>query len=101
MMFNLVETVAAKDTSQGTARLVTTLLETCVNKLGSVTDVLDEINERSERAKNNEPENGRIYIVEKARPVAYANYAVEKPDEVLAGECSVTTYTIATIEISL
>ena len=99
MLFNLVETVAVKETPQEAARILTNLLETCVDKLDSVLGVLEEVNARLERSKKGTPETGKIYLVEKARPVGAASYAVEKPEDVLAGEprdssipvCMITT----------
>ncbi|KAI0053544.1 FAT-domain-containing protein [Auriscalpium vulgare] len=84
MMFNLVETVLAKDTPAGATMVLTTLLETCVDKLESVTGVLQEVTDRLERSKAGEPESSKIYAIEKARPVAAAIYAVEKAEDVLA-----------------
>ncbi|THH10763.1 hypothetical protein EW146_g8270 [Bondarzewia mesenterica] len=83
MMFNLVDTITTKDTPQDAAKVISRLLETCVDKLDSVIGTLDEVNARLERSKKGEAETGKIYLVERARPLASANYAVEKPEEIL------------------
>jgi transformation/transcription domain-associated protein len=86
MMFNLIETVVAKDTPDDAAKVLTTLMETCVDRLESLAAVLDEVQQRLERRKNEETESGNFFMVEKARPVASAVYAAEDPDNVLSGE---------------
>ena len=87
-MFNLIETVVTKDTPDGAAKVLTTLMETCVDRLESLAAVLDEVQQRSERHKKEEAESGSFFMVEKARPVASAVYAAEDPDNVLSGECT-------------
>lgn len=67
------------------------LMEMCVDKLDFLIDVLDEVKGRQERLKKGGPENGNIYVVEKARPVALSIYAMEKPDNVIAGKPLVDT----------
>jgi transformation/transcription domain-associated protein len=87
MMFNLIETVVAKDTPDDAAKVLTALMETCVDRLESLAAVLDEVQQRSERNKNEETESGNFFMVEKARPVASSVYASDDPDNVLSGEC--------------
>lgn len=87
-MFNLIETVVTKDTPDGAAKVLTALMETCVDRLESLATVLDEVQQRSERHKNEEVESGNFFVVEKARPVASAVYAADDPDNVLSGECT-------------
>ena len=88
MMFNLIETVITKDTPAGAAKVLATLMETCVDRLESLTAVLDEVLQRSECRKNGEAESGNFFLVEKARPVASATYATDEPDNVLSGKCT-------------
>lgn len=85
MIFNLVDTIAVKETPARAAKIFLMLMETCVDKLDSIIDVLDEVNVRLERSKKQEPETGKVYLVEKARPVAVSVYAIEKPEDVVAG----------------
>ncbi|KAH9999859.1 FAT domain-containing protein [Russula vinacea] len=84
MMFNLIETVVAKDTPDDASKVLTALMETCVDRLESLAAVLDEVQQRSERNKNEETESGNFFMVEKARPVASAVYAADDPDNVLS-----------------
>jgi hypothetical protein len=86
MMFNLIETVITKDTPAGAAKVLAALMETCVDRLESLTAVLDEVQQRSECRKNGETESGNFFMVEKARPVASAVYAADEPDNVLSGK---------------
>jgi transformation/transcription domain-associated protein len=85
MMFNLIETVVTKDTPAGAAKVLAALMETCVDRLESLAAVLDEVQQRSERQKNGEVEPGNVFMVEKARPVSWAVYAADEPDNVLSG----------------
>lgn len=98
MMFNLIETVVTKDTPDGAAKVLTTLMETCVDRLESLAAVLDEVQQRSERHKNEEVETGSFFMVEKARPVASAVYAAEDPDNVLSGGSHSFHYTTISLK---
>ena len=81
MLFGLIETITAKDTPQGAAKVLGAMLETCVDKLDAMTAVQDEL----EGAKKGETEMAEISMIEKARPVAGAVYAIEKPEEAIHG----------------
>lgn len=84
-MFNLIETVVTKDTPAGAAKVLAALMETCVDRLESLAAVLDEVQQRSDHHKNGETELGNFFMVEKARPVSWAVYAADEPDNVLSG----------------
>jgi len=86
MMFGLIENITTKDTPQGAARVLTAMFETCVDKVEAMTLVLDNALERIERAKNSEGQSVDFLLIEKARPVAGAAYATEKPEEVIHGK---------------
>ncbi|EGO01921.1 hypothetical protein SERLA73DRAFT_166433 [Serpula lacrymans var. lacrymans S7.3] len=81
MMFNLIDVITAKDTKQGSARVLGAMFETCVDKVDSMTSVLDELFERVEKAKNGDSDSIDFSLVQKARPVAGAVYATEKPED--------------------
>ncbi|KAF9222005.1 FAT-domain-containing protein [Gyrodon lividus] len=83
MMFGLIENITTKDTPQGAARVLGAMFETCVDKVDAMTNVLDNAFERLERAKAGDESPSPSLVVEKARPVAAAVYAVEKPEEVI------------------
>jgi transformation/transcription domain-associated protein len=85
MMFNLIEVVVAKDTQQGAARVLGAMLETCVDKLDAMTVVQEELEARMESMKKGENNEIDIGFIEKARPVASAVYAVDKPEDVIHG----------------
>jgi transformation/transcription domain-associated protein len=80
MMANLVDVVVAKDTQQGSARILSAMLETCVDKVHVMTVVQDELTARAAKIKKGEQDVVDIVFIEKARPVAGAIYAVEKPE---------------------
>jgi transformation/transcription domain-associated protein len=82
MMFNLIEIIANKDTPQNAGRLLGAILETCVDKLDAMTAVQEEL----ERMKKGENDKVDISLIERARPVAGAVYAVEKPEEAVHGQ---------------
>jgi transformation/transcription domain-associated protein len=86
MMFSLIEAVVIKDTPAGTARVLGAMLDTCVNKLEAMTIVQDELISRIENIKTSGKDDDEIALIEKARPVACAVYAVDKPEDVIQGE---------------
>lgn len=81
-MFNLIDTITTKDTPPNAAGILGAMLETCVDKLEAITAVQDEL----ERIKKGETNKIDIAFIERARPVAGAVYAVEKPDEAIHGQ---------------
>ncbi|KAH7887705.1 hypothetical protein F5I97DRAFT_1804974 [Phlebopus sp. FC_14] len=83
MMFGLIENITTKDTSQGASRVLGAMFETCVDKVDAMTNVLDNAFERVEKMKNGVESPWPSLLIEKARPVAGALYAVEKPEEVI------------------
>jgi hypothetical protein len=92
MMFGLIENITSKDTPQGAARVLGAMFETCVDKVDAMTNVLDSALERLERAKAGDESFSPSLLVEKARPVAAAVYAVEKPEEVIHGASNLPVF---------
>jgi transformation/transcription domain-associated protein len=82
MNFNLIEIIVNKDTKEDAARILSPILETCVDKLDAMTAVQGEL-ERIKKGENNKVD---ITFIERARPVACAVYAVEKPEEAVYGQ---------------
>lgn len=82
MMFTLIEVIVTKDTHQNAARILSNMLDTCVDKLESLTAVQEEL----EKIKAGSPDQIDIAFIEKARPVAGAVYATEKPEEAFTGQ---------------
>lgn len=85
MIYNVIEVIVAKETHQAAARLLTTILEASVDKLESMAVVQAETLTRIERQKKGETGDTDVTSIEKARPVAGANYATEKPEDVILG----------------
>ncbi|KAG9317678.1 hypothetical protein JVU11DRAFT_1890 [Chiua virens] len=83
MMFGLIENITTKDTSQGASRILSAMFETCVDRVDAMTNVLDDAFERLERAKAGDEALPPVLQIERARPVAAAAYAVEKPEDVI------------------
>ena len=82
MMFTLIEVIVTKDTHQNAARILSNMLDTCVDKLESLTAVQEEL----EKIKGGPPDQIDIAFIEKARPVSGAVYAIEKPEEAFTGQ---------------
>jgi transformation/transcription domain-associated protein len=82
MMFNLIEIISTADTPQNAGRLLGAILDTCVDKLDSMSAVQEEL-EKIKKAGN---DNVDIAFIERARPVAGAVYAVEKPEDAIHGQ---------------
>ena len=85
MMFGLIENITTKDTPQGAARILGVMFETCVDRVDAMINVLDDAFERLERAKAGDEVLSPALQIERARPVAAAVCAVEKPEEVIHG----------------
>lgn len=81
MMFTLIEAVLARETPHGAARVIGAIFETCFDKLEAVAAVADGL----EKLKKGNPDEVDIALIEKMRPVAGAVYAVEKPEDAIAG----------------
>ena len=87
MMFGLTDAIVAKETSQGATRLLEALFETCLEKLESLCVVHLEVRAAMDRNKDAPEDAGPdITLIEKARPMGAAVYAIEKPEEVIHGE---------------
>ena len=78
MNFNLIEVIITKDNA---GHILGAILETCVDKLDAMTAVQEEL----DRIKKGGNDKVDVAFIEKARPVASAVYAVEKPEEVVHG----------------
>lgn len=85
-MFGLIENITTKDTPQGAARVLSGMFETCVDRVDAMTNVLDDALGRQEKAKAGDETPSPVLQIERARPVAAAVYAVEKPEEVIHGK---------------
>jgi transformation/transcription domain-associated protein len=86
MMFTLIEAVVIKDNPTNAARILGAMLDTCVSKLEAMHTVYEELINRIENAKNGANDDPEISLIEKSRPIAFATYAVDKPEDVIQGE---------------
>ncbi|KAI6151887.1 hypothetical protein BKA82DRAFT_2906299 [Pisolithus tinctorius] len=86
MMFGLIENITAKATPQAAACILGAMFETCVDRVEAMTNILEMTTEHVENAKRGEESQTLPLLIERARPVAGAAYAVEKPEEVIQ-EC--------------
>ncbi|KAF9224621.1 FAT-domain-containing protein [Gyrodon lividus] len=86
IVFGLVEDITTKDSPQGAAQVLGAMFETCVDKVDAMTNVLSNAFEDLERAKAGDESPSPSLLIEKARPVAAAVYALEKPEELIR-EC--------------
>ena len=87
VLYNMIDCIATKDTTQGASKLLATLLESIVAKLESMALVYkDVVVERIKRkAAKDETEPIDFSFIEKSRPIAGATYAVEKTEELAHG----------------
>lgn len=122
---SMVEPIVQKDTPQVASKLLTLLLEGCIDKLECMALVLSEVMAKLEKAKrkavkvdktekteksenaeesqktektdntetpaeehSSEPDISKFAVLEKAKPIASATYAVEKPEDLLLGMLS-------------
>ncbi|KAI0921097.1 hypothetical protein AcW2_006184 [Taiwanofungus camphoratus] len=83
MIYTFIEVIIAKDTHQGAARMLTTLLDASVDKVESMADVHAKLVSKVEKIKRGESDTVDFTVIEKSRPVAGATYAIEKPEEVI------------------
>jgi len=90
MMFGLADAIISKQTSQGAARLLEAMFETCLEKLEGLCVVQSEVSAMLERSKRTSEGTTTIVpdasLIEKARPVGGAVNAIEKPEDVIHGE---------------
>lgn len=80
MLINLTDVICAKETQQGAGRLLNSLLETCVDRLHTMTVTLEEQFARLDKVKNGEQDNVDSAFIENAKPVGGAAYAAERPE---------------------
>lgn len=94
MLYNMIEMITGKESQQDATKLLTVLLEGSINKIEAMALVLEEVFGKLERtSKKSDPESEDvettpidIALIEKARPVASATYAVEKHEDLVTGE---------------
>ena len=90
MMFGLADAIISKETSQGAARLLEAMFETCLEKLEGLCIVHSQVSVILERNKLTSEGTTDIFLdaslIEKARPVGGAINAIEKPDDVIHGK---------------
>ena len=90
MMFGLTDAIISKETSEGAARLLEAMFETCLEKLEGLCVVQSEVSATLERNKRTSEGTSNIVLdislIEKARPVGGAVNATEKPEDVVHGK---------------
>jgi hypothetical protein len=88
VIFILIDVLVAKENSQNAARILTNLLESCVNKLEANVTMQNEVAARVEKSKKGENAKDVIdsIFIETARPVGSAAYALEKPEDFFKGK---------------
>ncbi|TFK23272.1 atypical/PIKK/TRRAP protein kinase [Coprinopsis marcescibilis] len=88
VIFGLPETIVAKESPAVAAKLLSSMFETCLERLDGLCAVQAEVGQSVERARTGTQENAVFdgLFIEKARPVGGALYASEKPEDVIL-EC--------------
>lgn len=91
VVIGLVETIASKDTQQNAARTLKAVLNAYVDKIMFLAEaqvhLVNKITAASKAGKGKVDESVvDATVIEKARPLGGATYAIEKPGEALLGE---------------
>lgn len=84
-MFGLTDAILAKETPQGAAKLLTIMFESCLERLEGLAIVHEEVSGLLERQKSDMTSGPDIFLIEKARPVGGATYAIDKPEDTITG----------------
>ena len=87
--FQIIEVIIAKFTSSDAAKLIMTIMDSFIDKLESLVIVLTEVMGKYGRIQTEDTAFAEFALIEKARPVAGATYAVEKPEELVVGKLCV------------
>lgn len=85
IIFSTIDIILTKDTKQGAGRILMSLLDACVDKLESIANVQAQLVGKAEKQKSGGDEFAEFSIIEKARPISGAMYAIEKPEETMHG----------------
>lgn len=88
-LYSVAEVIISKDTPQNASKLFSCLLDGCVDKVESMALVLKGVHAQAELAKEKGERTEETVVdhrlVEKARPIASATYAVERTEELIPG----------------
>lgn len=85
MMFGLLEPITAKETSAGIERLLGIMLESCLERLEALALMYEGVSANIAQKDDDTVTTVGPALIEKARPVGGAFYAIEKPEEVIHG----------------
>lgn len=85
MMFGLTDAILAKETSQGAAKLLMIMFESCLERLEALAIVQEQVSALPERPKSDTSSDPDFFQIEKARPVGGATYAIDKPEDTITG----------------
>ena len=86
VIFGLTDTIVSKEGSQTAAKLLSSMFETCLERLEGLCVVQTDVSQVLERARAGDQEPAvDPFFIEKSRPVGGALYAVEKPEDVMLG----------------
>ena len=86
MMFGLLEPIAAKEDPAGIERLLRIMLESCLERLEALALMYEGVSANLTQPKDDDTSTASgLALIEKARPVGGAFYAIEKPEEVIHG----------------
>ncbi|KAF8592382.1 hypothetical protein K439DRAFT_1323691 [Ramaria rubella] len=83
LLMNLVECVLQKDTPEGSVHVLQGLLITCIDKLGALHAMQQDVVASNQRIKDGEQDKSDVVLIEKAKPMSSAAYVNETLDEVL------------------
>lgn len=85
VILHLIEIEVGKDSHANAARVLTMLLEACVDKVDSLVSVQGERLSKTMKDKDAASEFKDFVLIEKSRPLVNLCYASEKPEEHVIG----------------
>ncbi|THV08510.1 hypothetical protein K435DRAFT_832965 [Dendrothele bispora CBS 962.96] len=86
MMIGMADAILTKDKSPAAAKLLSLMFETCLNRLDALAAIHEQVLVAMERNGDGTDTNEPVIdatLIEKARPVGGAVYALEKPEEIM------------------
>ncbi|KAH8105847.1 hypothetical protein BXZ70DRAFT_396929 [Cristinia sonorae] len=101
IIFNTLDLIPAKETHQAAARLLTRILESCVEKLEAMAILHQEMYAKVERRKNSKPDIIDAIAIEKSRAFAASSNVADRPEEVIHEYRSVLRNILDTVRQTL
>lgn len=93
LIFNMVDAIAAKDTTEGATALIKYILITCTEKLKALVLMIEDVGSKTEKSKDEKltelKESEAVVnatMIEKERPLASSPYSTENAEDAIKGQ---------------